>query len=233
MDRKNRLKELRTSFGLTQKELANYINTSTNSNKIYAQNISSWENGRNPGLKWTMIFCDFFNVSMEYFLCETETNDLNEINYETYLKEYKKDNIDRLTENLSPDLKSAFFSMFSTHMGTFGISDYLYGTTELPNIDLDYIYLITEFEKVIAQHMANICELHLNVDDPTKPNLQEELTKQKAIALSSLISDTQNKLTTLLNNLTNIAIESPGNDDYQLTFENEIKKLSNYKLYKN
>ncbi|MGG7178299.1 helix-turn-helix transcriptional regulator [Clostridium paraputrificum] len=232
MDKKNRLKELRTSLKLTQKELAYEINKKTNSNKIYAQNISSWENGRNPGLKWTMIFCDFFNVSMEYFLYESEVNDLNEINYKSYLNEYKKDNIDRLIENLTPDMKSAFFNMFATHMNSFGISNYLYGDEKLPNINLDYIFILTEFEKVIAKYKSSLCDLYINLDDPTNPTLEKDLSVQKAVHLSDLISDTQNKLATLLNKLTKISIESYGNDNYELTFEDEMKELYKCKLSK-
>lgn len=61
-----RLKELRLEAGLTQKELANAINTSQ-------QNIGLYENGkRNPKREILNRISKYFNVSINYLLGNSE-----------------------------------------------------------------------------------------------------------------------------------------------------------------
>ncbi|MCM1440323.1 MAG: helix-turn-helix transcriptional regulator [Roseburia sp.] len=57
-----RLKELRKERGITQKQLAEQINTTDDS-------IFSWENGRSqPDIENIKKLCKFFSVSADYLL---------------------------------------------------------------------------------------------------------------------------------------------------------------------
>ena len=69
MEFKDRLKEIRLNKKLTQKEIANHFNTSTQS---YAQ----WEKGlRKPSAENLQKLADFFNVSTDYLLGKTDIPD--------------------------------------------------------------------------------------------------------------------------------------------------------------
>lgn len=68
----NRLKQLRLSRGLTQKELGNLLNVSQNA-------IFNWENNkREPSIEIIEMLADYFNVSKSYLMGwdeETEEQD--------------------------------------------------------------------------------------------------------------------------------------------------------------
>lgn len=68
----NRLKQLRLSKGLTQKELGNLLNVSQNA-------IFNWENNkREPSIEIIEMLADYFNVSKSYLMGwdeETEEQD--------------------------------------------------------------------------------------------------------------------------------------------------------------
>ncbi len=58
----SRLKELRNSKGLTQKQLAKELNVTDDS-------IFSWEKGRSqPSIENLIMLCKFFGVSSDYLL---------------------------------------------------------------------------------------------------------------------------------------------------------------------
>lgn len=62
MNFSDRVKSLRTELNLTQKELANKINSS-------ASKVGMWEAGkRDPGTDDLIILCEIFNVSTDYIL---------------------------------------------------------------------------------------------------------------------------------------------------------------------
>lgn len=68
-----RLKTLRKEAGLTQKELAEQIDTSQ-------QNIGFWEKGdRNPKHKSLVKLANFFKVSTEYLTGETDIKNSEEL----------------------------------------------------------------------------------------------------------------------------------------------------------
>ena len=61
-----RLKELRKNMGYTQKEIAEQIGTSQPS-------YQNWEKGsRKPSRETIQKLADFFNVSTDYLLCQTD-----------------------------------------------------------------------------------------------------------------------------------------------------------------
>lgn len=69
MEFKDRLKEIRLNKKLTQKDIANYFQTSPQS---YAQ----WEKGlRKPSAENLQKLAVFFNVSTDYLLGKTDTPD--------------------------------------------------------------------------------------------------------------------------------------------------------------
>jgi transcriptional regulator with XRE-family HTH domain len=63
---KGRLKQLRNEKNLTQKELAKYIGTTR-------ATLASWETGRRePDFETTSKIADYFNVSVDYLLGQTD-----------------------------------------------------------------------------------------------------------------------------------------------------------------
>lgn len=72
-----RLKSLRISMGLDQKQLAEKLNLNSSS-------ISNWEtNRRSPDLDTLCLIADFFNVTTDYLLCRTDIKnyEVNDSNY--------------------------------------------------------------------------------------------------------------------------------------------------------
>ena len=68
MERKNRIKELRTKFHITQKKLAKTLATSQS-------NISSWESGRTePNQDIYIKLCDIFHCSLDYITGRSNEN---------------------------------------------------------------------------------------------------------------------------------------------------------------
>ena len=61
-----RLKELRLEKGLNQKEFAEMVDTTQ-------RNVSNWENGNSePDIQMLLKMSKFFDVSVDYFLGNTE-----------------------------------------------------------------------------------------------------------------------------------------------------------------
>lgn len=76
-DFSNRLRDLRTDCGLTQKQLANKLSVSQNA-------IYNWENGkREPDFETLEFLADIFNVDIDYLLGRTDktTKLTNSITY--------------------------------------------------------------------------------------------------------------------------------------------------------
>nr|WP_061343019.1 helix-turn-helix transcriptional regulator [Clostridium botulinum] len=59
-----RIKQLRNEQGITQDQLADYINVSR-------QSVWGYENGVEPSLSVLTKIADVFNVSLDYLLCRT------------------------------------------------------------------------------------------------------------------------------------------------------------------
>ena len=60
----DRLKELRTSAGLSQKELAKALN-----NQVSASSIGYWEQEKRiPNIDAMLIIADYFDVSLDYLV---------------------------------------------------------------------------------------------------------------------------------------------------------------------
>lgn len=79
-----RLKELRTEAGLTQKEIAEQIDVGQNS-------YSNWENGnRKPTAEITSKLANFFNVSADYLLGKTDLKKSDEIDLSDFELLYRK-----------------------------------------------------------------------------------------------------------------------------------------------
>ena len=77
----DRIKELRLSFGISQKELAeelNRIEIDKNDPKIFTQTISYWENGRDPNLTGLRKLARYFNCSVDFLLDESEITNWSE-----------------------------------------------------------------------------------------------------------------------------------------------------------
>ena len=91
-----RLKTLRKEAGITQKELAQQIETSQ-------QNIALWEKGdRNPKREALIKLASFFKVSIEYLIGETDTKNPEDglSNVEILFRKTSK--------NMTPEQKETF-----------------------------------------------------------------------------------------------------------------------------
>lgn len=90
-----RLKKLRLETGLTQKELAEKFN-------IKQQTYAQWESGRTKPRSGTLEkFANYFNVSTDYLLGNTDIKNPDDINLSEFELLYRKTSI-----NLSDDQKT-------------------------------------------------------------------------------------------------------------------------------
>ncbi|MCX0355256.1 helix-turn-helix transcriptional regulator, partial [Clostridium perfringens] len=147
MNFKTRLKELREANGLTQKQLADKLNEISNTNKLYPQNISYWENGREPSLSTIVDLAILFDVSVDYLLGNTDKLDYNEVSYdEKFNTILNKKVLDNLLKNLPDYSKSEFYKMFNEHIDILNLSEYIDANHYLSINDLNYIRLITDLD---------------------------------------------------------------------------------------
>ncbi|AYD40828.1 XRE family transcriptional regulator [Clostridium fermenticellae] len=146
MEFKDRLKQLRESKGLTQKELAdelNKLNTDLSSNsKIYTQTISYWENGRDPSIRMLIKIAQYFDVPTDYLLGKTDSVSIDEINFEYFSKYLSKQNIEKLIKNYPDNMKKAVYFLLSNY--TSDIFTNFNNEKKQYEINLDFLYLITK-----------------------------------------------------------------------------------------
>ncbi|MDV5976583.1 UNVERIFIED_CONTAM: helix-turn-helix transcriptional regulator [Streptococcus canis] len=101
-----RLKELRKKSNLTQKDMAEYFGTSQPS-------YQAWESGkRNPNSESLDKIANFFNVSTDYLLGNTDIKNPDEINLSDFEILFRKTS-DKLSDEekleLEKDLKRVLF----------------------------------------------------------------------------------------------------------------------------
>lgn len=90
----NRLASLRINAGLTQDELADKLNKKYNK-KLSKITISKIENGsRNLSQKMSLIYCDYFNVSLDWILGLNRTTFNKEV-----IQKIKDDLVDLASDN--------------------------------------------------------------------------------------------------------------------------------------
>ena len=146
MEFKDRLKQLRESKGLTQKELAdelNKLNTDLNNNsKIYTQTISYWENGRDPSIGMLIKIAQYFDVPTDYLLGKTDSVSIDEINFEYFSKYLSKQNIEKLIKNYPDNMKKAVYFLLSNY--TSDIFTNFDNEKKQYEINLDFLYLIAK-----------------------------------------------------------------------------------------
>lgn len=235
MDFKTRLKELRESRGLTQKQLADELNHYRIGDKdgnstlisISTQTISYWENGREPSFSILIKLAKFFDVPTDYLLGHTDKLDLNEINFENSLENFNIDKVNAVTSLLTRELKSAFFNIVHSHLDTLGISDELYFGTPLTDSKLDYMYLISKLDKLISNFdnsLINIFTL-LHDDDDSNITILKELNKSRISSLTELITSTTSQFSLILNEFIQMRIGELNNNDYKSKYIEELKNM--------
>lgn len=224
MDFKTRLKELRESKELTQKELADKLNKLYPSLKVYTQTISYWENGREPSFDLLIKLAKFFDVPVDYLLGTTDKLDLNEIIFDDTFKSFTIDNINVITSNLTKEFKSAFFYMVSLHLDSLEISDELYDGTPLTDSQLDYMYLITKFDELIADFNDSLIKI-ISVDTYDYDMITlNEFSKSGVFEITDLITSTIAKFSSILNELTKMRIEELIYGSYKAKYIKDLKK---------
>lgn len=231
MDFKTRLKELREINGLTQKDLANELNYLLNTNKIYPQTISYWENGREPNLQTVVQLANYFNVPTDYLLGNTDKLDFNEISYdETFKTILNKKKLDKLLVNLPNNLKSSFFDMFTTHIYALELGELINENKELTDYHLDYIYLLNQFDKLFINYQNKILASLISTESTNRNEnikLSKTLNYNNCKEINSISINTIKSFTTLLDELNRFLFKSLETKDYKSIYKDSI--LSNYK----
>jgi len=119
MEIKDKIKELRLSYSLTQSQLAdelNKISVSHDDPVIYTQTISYWENGRDPSINALIKISKLFKISVDYIL------GLEKI--DSIIEEWHEEGLEHLrTENLREHFKSLNSKKFKTII--FMLSNYI------------------------------------------------------------------------------------------------------------
>jgi len=104
----SKLKTLRVNSGLTIEELATRLNKKYNT-KLSKSSISRWENGdHDPKLETVRILCDFFEISAQYFIKDSnsDSNIIHEdkTQYDTHLRTIAAHIDDDVTEKELEDI---------------------------------------------------------------------------------------------------------------------------------
>ncbi|ENZ03377.1 hypothetical protein HMPREF1092_00563 [Clostridium thermobutyricum] len=243
MNFKTRIKELRESRGLTQKELSEQLNEAFKLDKVYPQTISYWENGREPNLNMLLRLAQFFDVSTDYLLGNTDKLNMSEIsfdnNFETILNKSK---LNSFIENLPDNLKTAFYDMFNDHINSLNLSDGMscvfYPDNHIRNYDLDYMYIVTRISKLISNFECKIISCFLEFNSNLDNQIVHELDFERCTRMNSISLETVCEFTNLLNEFIKFYIyslnNSISNSDYEkdnpiLFFKKEIFDLLNQK----
>lgn len=238
MDFKTRLKELRETRGLTQKELAEKLKDTFGIDKLYAQTISYWENGREPSLGMLLRLAQFFDVPTDYLLGNTNKLNMSEVffdeNFETILN---KNKLNSFVENLPNNLKTAFYDMFNDHISALNLSDNLDENSDIEshitNYNLDYMYIVTRVSKLILDFESKLIPCFVKFNDDCTCETLNKLDHDRCNELNSLSLNTVIKFTNLLNefisfymySLKNCGINDNWKDNPTLFFKEDILNL--------
>lgn len=218
MDFKSRLRNLRESRGLTQKEFCiefnNYHmpdNTADDVN-IYVQTISYWENGREPSYSVLKKLANFFNVSTDYLIGNSDISDLNEFEYASNMKELSNKNIQKFLNNLTTVEKSQFFKSLSRYIYNLRLNTALLENRSLNKDDLCYINYLSDFTTVIDEYTENIFKLFIDFNN-NEPVLKKNLLIDEFNSLSTLHTEAASKIINILNNIQSLCLKIASNSD--------------------
>ena len=224
MDFKTRLKELREIKGLTQKQLADKLNSISKANKIYPQNISYWENGREPNLSIIVDLANLFDVSTDYLLGNTDNLDFNEISYEEKFNTVlNKKVLDALIDNLPDIFKSEFYEMFNSHIDILNLNNYIINKKTLSIDDLEYIRLITRLDKLLIIFKEKILSTLISIDtiqNNEKP-LLKELNFNRINELTSACSEVSAKFSIILSEFCSFVLDEVEKNNFNIPNKEE------------
>lgn len=158
MEFKDRLKQLRESRGLTQRELADKLNKLStdlsNNSKIYTQTISYWENGRDPSIGMLIKIAQYFDVPTDYLLGKTDSVSIDEINFEYFSRYLSKQNIEKLIKSYPDNMKKAVYFLLSNYTSDIFIN--FNNEKRQYEINLDFLYLITKAVDILKSFYDEI-----------------------------------------------------------------------------
>lgn len=200
MDFKTRLKELRESKGLTQKQFANNFNNYHLESKVgdnitvSTQTVSYWENGREPNFGTLIKLASFFDVTIDYLLGKSDISDEDEYNYISTIKELNKEKIDSILLDLSADDKKKFFKNFSQYFYNLALSDAIFENRTLNKNELEYINLITEITSILKELDDNCIDFFVLIDRYDNIIKKQNLTLEDINTFNSIYDDALLKL---------------------------------------
>lgn len=200
MEFKDKLKELRESHGLTQKELAddlNKLNTDSNIDpKIYTQTISYWENGRDPSIGMIVKIASYFDVPTDYLLCKSDSISIDEFNFEYFSKSLSKNNIEEIIASYPKDMRRSVYFLLSNYTSDIFIN--LNTQKDIPEIDLDFMYLIVKTLDILKNFYNSISENKLLCCNSKTKIKMENINKFKSL--------TKMRLDLIVDKLENLAL---------------------------
>lgn len=200
MDFKTRLKELRESKGLTQKQFANNFNNYHLESKVgdkinvSTQTVSYWENGREPNFGTLIKLASFFDVTIDYLLGKSDISDKDEYNYISTIKELNKEKIDSILLDLTTDDKKKFFKNFSQYFYNLALSDAIFENRTLNKNELGYINLITEITSILRELDDNYIDLFVLIDRYDNVIKKQNLTLEDINTFNIIYDDALLKL---------------------------------------
>jgi len=154
-----RLKELRESKGMTQKELADLLNdliTNSSSSKIYTQTVSYWENGREPSYEILIILSNIFDVSLDYLLGKSDCKNLEEVRFDYFSKFLSKKNIDDLVSKYPENIKKSIYTLLSTCLSV-PLMEVKYNYTQkMHGKDIDWLFLVCKTLDILSMYFLDL-----------------------------------------------------------------------------
>lgn len=235
MEFKDRLKELRESKGLTQKELADELikfSTRTgNNSKIYTQTISYWENGRDPSLEMLVIIAKYFDVPTDYLLGKTDFINIDEINFEYFSKYLSKQNIENLIKEYPKNIQKSIYFLLTNY--TCDIFTNFNGEKKSHGINIDFLYIITKTADILKSFYEEVENKIIYNDSGSKQiKYKDHIPCSTIKKINNLKLLTSMRLNLILDELEELAVNSNASNEIQ--FKDKILEYSGtYSINKN
>ncbi|MDO5518591.1 MAG: helix-turn-helix transcriptional regulator [Clostridium sp.] len=212
MDFNFRLKQLRESKGLTQKQFVEEFNNYHikdnigDDTKVYIQTVSYWENGREANYNVLVKLAHFFNVSIDYLLGNSDIKEVKEYEYMSNIRELNKDNINKVISDFTEKEKAHFFESLSRYIYNLRLNTALIENRSLNKNDLDYITYLSDITTIIDEFSENIFDLFIEFDNGS-PVLKKNLLMDEFKKLISNQTATSIKLSKLIDSIQELCLK--------------------------
>lgn len=207
-----RLKQLRESKGLTQKQFVDEFNNYHikdnigDDTKVYVQTVSYWENGREPNYSVLIKLAHFFNVSTDYLVGNSQLKDIREFEYISNIQELSKENINNIIHSFTDIEKSEFFESLSRYIYNLRLNTAIIENRPLTKNDLKYIKYLSKISSIIDEYTENLFNLFIDFNNEG-PKLKKNLIMNEFSQLISNHTEATTNFVIILNKIQELCLK--------------------------